>query len=240
MVAATSDSAGTPDLPDGVVEVYTAQLSSHSEADAPYRALLSPDELVRADRFLDRQHQVRYAVGRGILRVVLGKRLDVPPESIEFVYGEKGKPALRDRRLEFNASHSREIVMIALTRKQGIGVDVEHQRVDLDHMKLAERFFSKSERDDIRALPESQRQDAFYACWTRKEAYMKAVGDGFSIPLSGFRVSVSPREVASLLEVAGNAGEVDRWRLSDVPAPDGYYASIAVEAPLREVRTFSV
>lgn len=222
------------------VDVFVVPLTIDEGIRNELRKLLSPDEIARADRFVDAQVGSRFTAARASLRLLLGRRLRCRPESIAFTYGAKGKPALAQGGLTFNLSHSGDLAVIAVAESRAVGIDIERYREDLDHLKLARRFFSEAERQDIDALPPEKRQDAFYACWTRKEAYMKAVGDGFSIPLRAFRVSVHPDEPAALLDVASDPRETARWILQDVEVPVGYRACVAVEGALRALRRFSV
>lgn len=234
----------SPPLPaapgPGAVEVYTTPLTVSETVLPALRQLLSDDERARADRFIDAHVGVRFTVGRAALRLLLGNRLSRPPESLDFDYGAKGKPALRHADLGFNVSHSGDLAVIAIAPQRAVGIDIERYRDDLDHLKLARRFFSDAERDDIDSLPLDQRQDAFYACWTRKEAYMKAVGDGFSIPLNAFRVSVPPDEPPALLHVRSDPEEPSRWTLRDLTVPAGYRACIAIQAPIESLDQFDL
>ncbi len=201
--------------------------------------LLSLDEKERAARFRFAEHRDRFTVARGTLRRVLGHYAGIAPESVQFEYGPNGKPSLPDSSLRFNLSHSGELAMIGVTRDREIGVDVERMRDDKDLLDIAERFFAPRERDALRALPEDERRDGFFRCWTRKEAYLKALGAGLSLNLHGFVVSLAPGEPAALLESEQGAAEVERWSLVALePHPD-YAAAVAVEGAcgqLRELR----
>lgn len=195
--------------------------------------LLSIDEQQRADRFhfeRDRQH---FIASRGMLRCILSSYLDLPPESLGFQYGATGKPALTEDRnpgdLRFNLSHSRALALYAIVLHHEIGVDIEHTSPVRDVETLARRFFSRQEYETLRSLPEQQKLGAFYNCWTRKEAYIKACGDGLSQPLDRFDVSLAPDEPAQLLSINGSPVGASRWYLHGFEPAPGYIAALAVE-----------
>lgn len=206
------------------------------EVDA-LRRLLDPVELARADRFLRRKHGRRFVVARSALREVLGRELGVGPQEIAFEYGEHGKPELDPARhrgdLQFNLSHSHELALVAVTRGARIGVDVEHRRRIERAMKIAERFFSEAEKAALGGLPEAAHHEAFLLCWTCKEAYIKAIGEGLSRPLRSFDVGFigSP----ALLKVEGHPAEPASWQMRHVDAGPEYMATVAVEGPIGAV-----
>jgi len=177
--------------------------------EAPLRALLSPDEQERAARFVFREDRRRYIVARARLRQLLGERLGAAPGALEFVYGEHGKPALAPRYeddLRFNLSHGEGVAVYAFADAAEVGVDVEREREIEDTEAIAERCFSPAEREACRTL-------GFLYCWTRKEAFVKALGSGLSSPLAALDVSAAP----------------EGWMLhSFVPAP-GLVAALAVQ-----------
>ena len=200
-----------------------------------FDSILSADERARADRFHFRRDSDRFVVCRGALRIILGRSLGIEPETVQFQYGPNGKPGLaHDTTLLFNVSRSHEAAVFADVRGAVIGVDIERIRPDVEYETMAGRFFSGREAAALRALPESQRVNAFFKCWTRKEAYLKARGDGLSFPLDGFDVSVGGE--AALLENRVDPDEVGRWSLRDVSDEAGGYAgALAVEGDDWEV-----
>jgi 4'-phosphopantetheinyl transferase len=195
---------------------------------------LSEDERQRAGRFRFERDRWRYIVGRGLLRAILGRYLDLAPEQLRFRYGPRGKPALAEMlgesegELCFNVAHSHELALYAVARGRGVGVDIEYVRPIDELEQMAERFFSLSEVAVLQALPSDQKQEAFFNCWTRKEAYIKAVGDGLSRPLDQFGVSLAPGEPAKLLSVAGDPDEAGRWSIQALAPASGYVAALAV------------
>jgi 4'-phosphopantetheinyl transferase len=196
-------------------------------------ASLSDDEKERALRFHFDVHRNRFITGRGFLRRVLAEYLAVDPGQLRFAYADRGKPALieptRGRCLGFNLSHSAGIALLAVGRDRMIGVDVERLRAVPDAEQLAERFFSARERAAFRAIDRDERNLAFFRCWTRKEAFIKAVGDGLSYPLQEFDVTLAPDQAVQLLSIRGASSAARNWTLRELlPAP-GYVAALAVE-----------
>ena len=168
------------------------------------------------------------------MRLLLGRYLGLDPASISLVYSAHGKPMLgleARSSLRFNLSHSAGRAVYAISRGRELGVDIEQVRPLVDLEKLAHRFFSTRERTALMALSETDRSIAFYRCWTRKEAYLKALGDGLSRPLSDFDVSVLPGARPALLHVAWEPGGADRWILADIELEHGFVGTLAIEGP---------
>lgn len=194
--------------------------------------LLAPDERARAERYVFRKDRTHFLVARGLLRVLLGRYLRCHPQHLHFRYGPHGKPELAPDlggdTLRFNVSHSHGLALYAITLARDIGVDVEHVRPGFAEEGIAERFFSPREVAVLRALPVTLQTMAFFACWTRKEAFIKARGDGLSLPLDQFDVAFAPGEPAALLSTAWDPHEAVRWTLRDLaPGPD-YMGAVAV------------
>jgi 4'-phosphopantetheinyl transferase len=191
---------------------------------------LSEDERLRAARFhfaLDRQH---FIAGRAWLRRVIAAYLLKAPEQLTFVYSEKSKPSLGGAEFEsglnFNVSHSGGIALFGFTLGRKIGVDIEHIRHDFETAAIAARFFSLREQEQLAALPLEQRHEAFFRCWTRKEAYIKATGDGLSLPLSQFDVSISPGDQDALLATRPDQLEAKQWSLRSIQVGSGYCGAL--------------
>ena len=195
--------------------------------------LLSGDEQQRADRFHFERDRLRFIASRGTLRCILSGYTHLPPERLRFQYGSSGKPALSEdwnpSDLRFNLSHSHELALYAFVPCHEIGVDIERVYQVQDVETLARRFFSRREYETLQSSPEYLKLEVFYNCWTRKEAYIKACGDGVSMPLDRFEVSLALNEPAQLFSIEGSQAEASRWQLhAFVPAPD-YIAALAVE-----------
>ena len=192
---------------------------------------LSTDEQERANRYRFARDRQAFITRRGRLRLILGRYLGLDPASLQFSYNPYGKPALQPEaagQLCFNLSHSQGLALFAFARQVDIGVDLERLRSDFDHLELAERFFSAGERAELNALPLESRPQAFFLCWTRKEAFIKAHGEGLSLPLDHFDVSLTPGEPARLVATRAGLETPDQWSLFNLePAPD-YLAALAV------------
>jgi 4'-phosphopantetheinyl transferase len=219
-------------LPDEV-HVWRAVLDREPEDLALLSAALSGDERQRADRFRFESDRRHFLAGRGLLRALLGSYLQRDPASLRFAYGPWGKPSLGDQAgphgLCFNLAHAGGVALFAVTLQRQIGVDVERINPDLGHEDIAEHFFSPREREALRALPPGQRALAFFACWTRKEAYLKARGEGLSISLDSFDVSLAPGEPAQLLATRDDPSHSRRWTLCELDPGPGYAGALAVE-----------
>jgi 4'-phosphopantetheinyl transferase len=192
---------------------------------------LAPEEKVRAGRFYFERDKHRFIVARGVLRALLGRYLEVPPEEVAFTYGEHGKPevAPASAGLQFNLSHTQGVALYAVGRGRLLGVDVEQIRPLDDATKIAGRFFSSWENVAFRAVPDPQKPTAFFNCWTRKEAYIKAIGEGLSCPLDAFDVSLAPGEPARLLRIRGSEAAAGRWSLYALSPAADYVGALVVE-----------
>ena len=222
----------TPRLFPDEVHVWLVRLEGQDLNLEDLRETLSKDEQTKANRFRFKRHRRRYVVCRGILRKLIGGYLQKDPSHIRFRYETKGKPVLEKgsgEGLQFNLSHSEEVALLALTRHREIGVDVEFLRPLSDANQIAERFFSPHERADLRSLASGDQIAAFFNCWTRKEAYLKARGEGITRALDQFCVSLVPQEPARLLRVQWDTREVDRWSMLSLQPTPGYIAALVVE-----------
>jgi 4'-phosphopantetheinyl transferase len=224
------------------VHVWRASLLQPSEETERLRQLLTQDEQDRASRFHFRKDRDRFIVARGILRSILGRYLKVEPARLRFEYSHYGKPRLTEEfdygALRFNLSHSHERVLYAFARGRELGVDIEYIRQDFAGEEIARKFFSTREVADFCSLPLGQRTEAFFHCWTRKEAYVKAIGEGLSMPLDEFDVSLLPEKPAALLRNRRRPQEVRRWSLQALNVAFGYAAAIAIEGHERQLKCF--
>jgi 4'-phosphopantetheinyl transferase len=219
-------------LPADEVHVWRASLNrSEPELDQMLETLAA-DERARAERFIflrDRQH---FVAGRGLLRAILGKYLQRSPEQLCFACNAYGKPALAGmpaaKALHFNLAHSNGLALFAVSWNRELGVDVEYLRADRPEERIAARFFSAGECSILRRLPAHERTNAFYVCWTRKEAYIKARGLGLSLPLEQFDVSLAPGEAPALLASREDPKETTRWSLCDLAPGSSYRSALAV------------
>jgi 4'-phosphopantetheinyl transferase len=219
-----------PDLPLATAHVWKRSLhGSDAELEACHE-LLSDEEREKAARYRVERPRTDYILTRGTLRSLLSKYLRISPQDISFRYTQYGKPFLaNDTDLAFNVSHSEGLALLAFTRKRDIGVDVEKLRPQTDARKLAERFFSVREREALRPLSGDDLHTAFFRCWTRKEAYIKAKGEGLSLPLHQFDVSIEADPAEGLIATRPDATEESRWMLRNLPTNPGYAAALAIE-----------
>lgn len=215
------------------VHVWLAVLPAREEAVSDLARFLSPDEQARAARFHFPKDRAAFVTARGRLRTLLGRYLRIAPEKIRFILNSHGKPELpAPAPLQFNLSHSGELAAFAFTRHHRVGVDVEQVRADFASDPVAERFFAAGEVGQLRALPAPARANAFFDCWTRKEAFVKARGEGLSLGLEQFEVLVDGP--ARLLSVTG--GDPSRWSMHDLHPADGYAGAVAVDSPQSRLR----
>jgi 4'-phosphopantetheinyl transferase len=220
----------------GHVDVRATPLDPSAAREARLERWLDADERARAARFVFPRDARRFRVARGTLREILGGYLGVAADAVRFTYAAAGKPALAaplgDAGLAFNVSHSGEIALYAIGARSRIGVDVEQVRPLDDLPALAERNFSAAEQRTLLALPPAARAPAFFACWTRKEAFIKALGDGLSYPLDAFTVSFTADEPARFVEIRGDPTTAARWTLTALDVAPGYTAAVAVDGPV--------
>jgi 4'-phosphopantetheinyl transferase len=217
------------------VDIWRSRLDLPVGRIARCRKLLSADEMAAAEQFRIATKQREYVVARGLLRELLGRALSVDPRSLTLGYGPHGKPYLTDAlagadvAVSFNVSHSHELLLIAVTAGRAVGIDVERIRADVECEKLARRFFSTREAQSMIGLPVDERCRAFFRCWTRKEALVKAGGSGIWSGLDRFDVSLRPDEPPALLATRPDAQEALRWSLVELDVGDGYAAALAIE-----------
>jgi 4'-phosphopantetheinyl transferase len=224
-------SPGKVVLPHHEVHVWMVSLDVPEPIRIGHFCNLSRDEKERAERFYFDRDRFRYIVARGVLRRLIGLYLDLNPANIQFIYSDYGKPFLdrKETALTFNVSHSGDLALLAFSYNRLIGVDVERIRPLSDAKPIAERFFSPTEYNQFITVPEKLEVEAFFNCWTRKEAYIKAIGDGLSYPLDVFDVTLLPGEPAKLLHVEGSEAEAAKWTLHSLKPDADYLGAIIAE-----------
>jgi 4'-phosphopantetheinyl transferase len=230
-------------LPEDEVHLWRADLEAIRADESRWQTLLSSDESTRAARFHFSRDRQRFVASRALLRTILGSYLATDPSGLSFSYSQKEKPSLgpehRASGISFNISHSGGVALFAFTRRREIGVDVEQLRSDFDLEAIARRFFSAYEQKQLAALPPEEKADAFFRCWTRKEAHIKATGDGLSLPLTQFDVSLGTGETNALLATRPDGAEAGRWLLRDVSGGPGYVAALCVRGRDWKLRDWS-
>jgi 4'-phosphopantetheinyl transferase len=214
-------------------EAKVIRLEKNIEEIRALRKLLSDTERRRADRFAFDRDRNRFIVARAKLREMLANRLNVRPESVELTYGVHGKPALArrfaDSDLRFNVSHSDDVAVYAFSFGREIGIDIEVVRSIPDADEIAAQCFSRRENEAYHALDSSDKPLGFLCCWTRKEAFVKAIGDGLYHSLDSFDVSLAPGEPAKILRVKDMPGSECGWCLNSFSPLPGFVAAVVTE-----------
>ena len=229
-------------LGPGEVHVWSVRLDPSAEQVERLGRSLSADEWERANRFRFDKHRRQYVVGRGALRALLAAYVGGRPEAVRFRYGHRGKPFLESPDpgdLQFNLSNSDELALVGFVRGPEIGVDIEYLKPMPDCEQIAERFFSESERKVLRGVPGPRKEEAFFNCWTRKEAYLKAVGEGLAAPLDSFDVTLAPGEPPRMLTLEGDATRAARWFFHHLLPAEQYLGAVAIEGGQWEVKTWA-
>lgn len=216
----------------GVVDVWRVGLEQAPETIEILKTLLADDELAKAARYHFPTHRRRSTVRRAALRTILAGYLDAGAAELRFVYGRQGKPALAETTaaVHFNVSHSGELALIAVSQ-QPLGVDLEQWRAVADADLVARRFFTPQEVAAQRAAPDGNQ--LFLRHWTRKEAVIKAVGRGLSMPLNTFDISAI--DTGQIVRIDEPGGE-QRWHVQDLNPAEGYLAALASAGPIEHVR----
>ena len=226
-------------IPFSCIDVWKVRLDEPVEGDRE-RSVLSLDEIARATRFRFEQDRIHFVRCRSTLRSLIGSYLGLHAAEIRFEYLASGKPQIaaeqNPHRLQFNVSHSGDVALIAVCNEQNLGIDIEKVRYDVDTFSLAERFFSTRERAGLRALPDHLRVPGFFACWTRKEAFLKATGEGLSFSLADFSVTTYPDQDPELEEVRGNTEVRKQWFIADLTMGDGYRAAMVAHSSYSHVK----
>ncbi len=221
----------TPDtlsLSKDHIDIWLCELKQLSGDINNFYSILSEDERGRADKLKVEDKKQQYIITRGALRQRLGLLANIDPKDFVFDYLEHGKPVLnndaRFKDITFNISHSNDLALIAVAQKQNIGIDIEKINHESDHQALMTRFFSKAEQAEFQTMLDANKARAFCACWTRKEAFIKAVGDGVSYGLDSFDVTVDPDKQA--LEINLHKPSEETWSAINLPINDDYMACL--------------
>lgn len=221
---------------DKQVDLWRIQLGIDIDALRGFEELLSPEEAERAARFYFEADRNHFIVSHARMRQILARYLHVEPGQLNFFVNAYRKPFLDGGGLEFNLSHSGKLALLAVTRVRKVGVDIELIHPGIEIETIGNRFFSQSEMSELQSLPTDQHELAFFSCWTRKEAYIKAQGMGLTLPLDSFDVSLSPGQPVILRATRPDSAEAARWTLLPLNVGPSYAAAVAVEGQNVEIR----
>jgi 4'-phosphopantetheinyl transferase len=232
------------ELAAGEIHVWSVRLDPPAAEVERLGRSLAEDEWARANRFRFDKHRRQYVVGRGALRTLLAAYLGTRPEAVRFRYGPRGKPFLESAPesaggLQFNLSNSEEMALVGFVRGPEIGMDIEFLRSMPDCEQISERFFSESERQVLRGIPGRAKEEAFFNCWTRKEAYLKAVGEGLAAPLDSFDVTLAPGDPPRMLTLEGDPERAARWFFHHLVPAENYVGALAIEGGTWQVKGWS-
>jgi 4'-phosphopantetheinyl transferase len=229
-------------LEEGEVQLWIAPLGPAPDKLSFFKSILSVDEQARVKRFHKTVDADRFVAGRGTLRSLLAAYLAMEPNRLEFTYDPFGKPRLTGKAafISFSVSHCEDCGLLGFVRRHRIGVDLERVREGMNVEELAQRFFSANELRKLRSLPPAQQKEAFYRAWTRKEAYLKARGEGLSYGLDRVEVSLAPDEPAMILSAADDPGISQRWAVQHLLPRPGYVGAATVEASSIEFKYFEL
>ena len=219
-------------IPGKEIHIYRSSIDSTDEELKGSELILSPDELQKAYRYKFEKDREQYIMARSLLRRILGKYLDQSPHKINFSYSEKGKPYIKDSLIKFNLAHSGGKAVFAFAENIDVGIDIEYMRDLPDELQIAKRFFSDEEVNEIMKVSEGDTKAAFFNCWTRKEAFIKAVGEGLSYPLKDFTVTLLPGVNPEIKWIKDKVDEVKEWKLVNILTDRNYISSLAVKAKI--------
>jgi 4'-phosphopantetheinyl transferase len=225
-------------LSSTAVHIWRGALNLAEAEVSALGSVLNADEQARARRLRFDDKRRAFVAARGILRTILGRYLGLPPQQVCFSYNAHGKPELAVSQaagLQFNLAHSGDLVLVALAHARPVGIDLERHHPVEAVGRLVDRYFAPAERAAFRQLPPEQWLPAFFAGWTRKEAYLKARGEGLTLPLNEFEVTLTPGEAPALLADRHSLPNSAPWVLVEVEAGPGYTAALAVPGPVQEL-----
>lgn len=241
-VLITSEDIWTPSaqpvpLGRGEVHLWRISLADHEGRLTKFAGALIEEERLRAERFRFDLDRNLYVLSRGALRLLLAAYTGQRADQLEFRYGSQGKPSIDSEELQFNLSHSGGLCTAVFARDIRVGVDIEEKSRDASFLDLAERFFAPSERRALASMPEERIRDAFYAVWTRKEAYIKALGEGVTHGLDNFSVTVEPGEERPMVHSDRDPLAAETWSMISFEPKSGFAGAMAMEGHGHRITT---
>ncbi|MEO8211506.1 MAG: 4'-phosphopantetheinyl transferase superfamily protein [bacterium] len=221
-------------IPANEIHIYQSTLEKTAAEINDLESILSTDELTKAYRYKFEADKNNYIVCRALLRNILSDYLSIKPSLITFSYYEKGKPYINNSFIKFNLAHSHNYAVFAFTPGKEVGIDIEYYRELQDALQIAKRYFSKSEIEEFENTSHENIKIAFFNCWTRKEAFIKAVGEGLSYPLADFSVTLNPED-PKILWIKTKPNEIKKWSLHDIKVKENYISSLAIKSNDSEI-----
>lgn len=229
---------GPLNLASGQLQVWRIALDVPPDVLSTFWVELSEAEQQRAGRFHTSQLRNRYITAHGALRRILAQYVHQPAAELQFSFSAYGKPSLISKSgLTFNLSHANAWALCVVACQQAVGVDIEQVQALPDLENVAQRFFSPRERQTLAALAETAKPLGFYHCWTRKEAFIKALGSGLSHPLDSFDVTLHPNEEARLIEIRSHTSA--HWSLVHLEPAPNYVGAVAAEGEITQLEGFT-
>lgn len=222
------------------VHVWSVSKKDHEDRLHEYWGILDEIEKDRALKFRFLKDRYCFIIARGVLRKLLGIYLEMAPEQIKFQFGHNGKPYVHhSSNIKFNISHSADTILLGFVHNYCIGVDVEYTKREVDVEKIARLFFSEEEVSALRSLDHAYHTQAFYNCWTRKEAFIKAVGSGLSFPLDQFVVSLDSTKDARLIDTKWDKKEKEKWMLQSIEPKEDYIGAISIKGNIKNIHAWA-
>jgi 4'-phosphopantetheinyl transferase len=241
MIHHSSEKTGPiiPYLENQTVHVWRLNLPMSKNVMEKFKSTLSADEVVRANNFHFNKHREQFIASRGGLRNILSRYLKILPQDIQLLYTSYGKPYLNHVDLSFNISHSGNDIVCAITKNVCIGIDIEQIKCDMDVLSLAKKIFSEEEYVTFLKMSDKGKLLAFYRYWTRKEAYLKAIGTGLHYPLDQVQVSFSDAEKPKLLKIRDQPFEPYLWHLEEVILEQACIATLAIRQKYQKIHLWN-
>jgi 4'-phosphopantetheinyl transferase len=226
----------------GTVHVWKSQFEFDALLSSEFRGCLSKEEIEKARRFVSRSDQDRYVFSHGLLRTILGGYLCCDPRQLNYNTNQYGKPFLissfRDTEIRFNLSHSRDMTLVAISCGIEVGIDIEYMREIEDARDIVNQSFSSHERQIFNALPPAELEEAFYAFWTSKEAFLKGIGNGLSYPLDRFSILFSNTTNGGVVNISNGLIDANHWNVLRLFPGDGYAGALAMEVPATTLKFY--
>ncbi len=221
------------------LHVWSVCKSDHENRLQEYWDILNEAEKERALTFRFLKDRYCFIIARGVLRNLLGAYIQMAPDQVKFQFGHNGKPYVHHpSQIKFNISHSGDTILLGFVQKHSIGIDVEYTKRKVDVKKIAELFFAEEEVTSLFRLDQAYHTQAFYNCWTRKEAFIKAVGSGLSFPLDQFVVSLDSTKEATLIDTKWDKKEKDKWMLNTIEPGKDYIGAVSVKGNVSDIQSW--